>query len=192
MVNEKLDKINRTNQMPIPALAEATEYVDAGPLTIGVEFRFLTGELVVQDYIRQGLDPAKAPKPENVPPERGISLHVYAREEGDLVEHLRFDCFDEDPHYHYITPPEKRQVVCPFDRVANGDTLQWSLDTLKSRAAPMFRQAGALELAGVVEQRQDEINAAIPRVAAAAERALANAPEDFAMSPASRAEVAGA
>ena len=72
MVNEKLDKINRTNQMPIPALAEATEYVDAGPLTIGVEFRFLTGELVVQDYIRQGLDPAKAPKPENVP-QRGVS-----------------------------------------------------------------------------------------------------------------------
>src|SRR5438046_2754172 len=39
----------------------------------------------------------------------GASLHVYGA--SDDVEYLRFDCFDKEPHYHYIKADEGANVI---------------------------------------------------------------------------------
>ena len=44
---------------------------------------------------------------EAVVDDRGVSLHVYGEQDGEWREFLRFDCFAEDPHYHYVGWREK-------------------------------------------------------------------------------------
>lgn len=140
-----------TTIWPAPHIKENTEYIAAGPVTIGVEYRYL----------------------KTADPEEGVCLHVFSPEPSGLLEYLRFDCFFDGPHYHYMVQGEKRQEVFPMDRVAAGDSLQWSIGCLKERLAPMLAHAGAPDLARGVEARRSEVLAALPRVAAAADRAVA-------------------
>ena len=67
--------------MPSAGIDDATEFISAGPLTFGIEYRFLT----------------------RAEPEEGVCVHVFEGKPERLSERLRFDCFDEDPHYHYHT-----------------------------------------------------------------------------------------
>lgn len=140
-----------TTIWPQPHVPEATELIKAGPVTIGVEYRYL----------------------KTADPEEGVSLHVFGHSTGRMVEHVRFDCFEEGPHYHYMDWGRKRQVVFPMDRVANGDPLEWSLSCLKSKMAPMLEVAGAHDVAREVAQHSKDIEAVLPRVTAAARRAIA-------------------
>ncbi len=54
--------------------------------------------------------------------DRGVSIHVY--DTASMTERLRFDCFDENPHYHYIKPPGGGIVVA-YDAAANGPMRAW-------------------------------------------------------------------
>ena len=67
-----------------------------------------------------------------------MSLHVRATDTGH--EYLRFDCFDNEPHYHYIhdsTDPYINNVVV-YDPFACGDMLPFAIGCLRTRLAEML------------------------------------------------------
>ena len=134
-----------------PADPEGTELIDAGPITFGVEYRFLCqkdaeGELTdeVNDH--------------------GLTIHVYEGSSGlKAPEHLRFDCLLMRPHYHYVNWATQRQRHMWYDPTASGDMVEWSLERIQNRLVPMLIDAGATELANQTDPR--EVNAALPRLA---------------------------
>jgi hypothetical protein len=147
--------------VPIPPVEEATTYIDAGDVVIGVEFRRLTDEVVDTTFDAQiqaasGIGEAR---PVSGLDEQGVSLHVL--DASTRLEYLRFDNFDDDPHYHYIVPGS-HNVVIPFDTAASGDFITWALERIGSRLKEMLRQAGADQLAGRVVMT--DIQAALPVV----------------------------
>src|ERR1700752_4755028 len=109
----------RYETLGIPPLLQNTEMVPAGRVTFGIEYRWFNDETV-----QEGTPPDDGAA---VNPDEGLSIHVFATESGN--ELLRFDCFDENPHYHYmyhrLDPPSSDHV--DFDAVVNGDPLQWVL-----------------------------------------------------------------
>jgi hypothetical protein len=130
--------------LPIPPDPTQCIAVDAGPVSLVVESRDL-------------VDDAKRLRPEGEDVDvdslqfndYGASLHVVGRDDG--VEHLRFDCFADLPHYHYIAAAEGRNTICRLDEFAEGDPIAWTVDRLRTRLPDMLRYAGATELADAVE-----------------------------------------
>lgn len=163
------DHITRYDKMPIPPIAAHTEYFEAGAIRIGVEYRVLSDELVAAIRATlQGASGADSGRLENLD-DSGVSLHVFGRNGDECLEYLRFDCFREEPHYHYVSWSQTSNEVLQIDPVADGDPLAWALERIRARLPQMLRRAGALEIA----QRVDPvlIEAVLPRVAEAAYRA---------------------
>lgn len=139
---------------PQPPVAELTRYLDAGAVSIGVEYRDLTPESLVETYKDNPKHLAELL--EKSPPggftDQGISLHVVG---DDGHEYVRFDVFDDEPHYHYVhnTPPEADAVnnVVAFDVVAHGDMLPWAIGCLRDRLPGMLRRAGGHQVAERVD-----------------------------------------
>ena len=150
--------------LPMPHAPEHTEYIKAGALTFGVEFRVLDDQAPAAYRADEQREAGRALE------DRGVSIHVFGNVGGELVEYLRFDCFDEEPHYHYIFPEEKVQDWMPLDTTAEGEALPWALERLSTRLAAMLTRAEATELAQTLNQR--ELEAALPKLALAAEEAL--------------------
>lgn len=146
--------------MPIPAAETRTTYFEAGPIRLGVEIRGVDGDFVSDQY-RDASEAERAEieayKPEK--PDSGVSLHVFS---ADGLERLRFDCFDDQPHYHYIDWDRREHLYVLFDSVANGDMTGWALDCLRDRLRPMLRAAGAHELADAVDDAS--LAAVLPHV----------------------------
>lgn len=115
--------------MLIPIMENETTWFQAEPLLIGVEARAFG-------------------RPEGEVLERGASVHVLDAETGE--EWLRFDCFDNEPHYHYILQVLQHNIVWGYDPAANGPMFQWTIKTLRHNMAPMLRRAGADGLADKV------------------------------------------
>jgi hypothetical protein len=78
-------------------------------------------------------------------------VHVFATE--GLAEYLRFDCFNDEPHYHYIVPGKGNMLV-HFDRVANGPMLDWVIRTLQGRLPEMLTQLGAEKIAVALQPKE--------------------------------------
>lgn len=136
----------------VPPLEENTTWLEVGALRIGYEYRVLTDDVL-------GATPGLA-LAEDAPTgfdTEGGSIHVCDGVTGD--EYLRFDVFDGDPHYHYLTPGTMNWVI-PFDLVAHGDMWEWVFDCLRRRLRPMLREAGAVVLADRVDV--DAVVAVIP------------------------------
>ena len=74
-----------------------------------------------------------------------MTIHVLGA--ADRLEHLRFDCFEHEPHYHYIRNAEQANVVVRIDTFAEGDPTAWSLRCLRERLPEMLAHADATELA---------------------------------------------
>jgi hypothetical protein len=156
--------------LPIPAFEEHTAKFVAGVITIGVEYRFLDEATILEFY---GSD-ARA-KFDNIAPagmgevvqEDGLCLHIFGTDDG--LEYVRFDCFDDAPHYHYLDPHTPRNVVVEYDAVADGPVLDWALRTLRTRLPEMLRHAGATELAASTDP--SEIARILPAVTEQAQRA---------------------
>lgn len=73
--------------------------------------------------------------------EPGIAIHIFGDVEGEERELLTFDCFDEQPHYHY-GPRAKNQRLY-LDTAAIPDSLRWALDLFKGgKLVPMLQRAG--------------------------------------------------
>jgi hypothetical protein len=162
--------VNHT--LPVPAFVENTARFAAGPITIGVEYRVLD-EAMILDYY--GPD-ARAKFPNGAPAgmgtvinEDGLSLHVFGTADGH--EYVRFDCFDDAPHYHYLDPPSSRNVVHDYDAVANGPIVEWAFHALRTRLGEMLQHAGAPDDVRAFDRAT--VAAVMPAVEAEARRMLA-------------------
>jgi hypothetical protein len=154
--------------VPVVAPApERTQRVPAGAVTIGVEYRTLgtPGEGTAKVYTddpevmkaRERYIEAHAAKQAqgDAEPNGGVSLHVLDAESG--VEYLRFDTFDIEPHYHYLTPaaggrPFQHRVVL-IDEDALGPAFDWAMRAIRERLGPMLERAGATHLPAQLDQR---------------------------------------
>jgi len=128
---------------PIPPDPEHTTYVEAGGLRVGVEFRLLNDDELASNYEGEAMDEVQAAIQGDIE-DNGVSLHVESLEDGK--EYLRFDCFTNAPHYHYIEPSGESQTVVDFDPAALGEMLPWALSQLRDRLTPMLERAGGAAL----------------------------------------------
>jgi hypothetical protein len=155
---------------PVPHVPTNTLFFDAGPLSIGVEYRLLSEEILTEVYGAERAAEIMAERFGN--PElqsetesfnSGVSIHVF--DAGTGVEHLRFDDLDTKKHYHYLRS-DGQHVVVWFDDVANGDLVVWALASLRDRAGSMLELAGASDLAARVDR--EALARVLPEVEAAA------------------------
>lgn len=162
------------NMAPQPPSEKDTTWFAAGAVTIGVEFRDIEPDDLLALYQD---DPAQLAElleksPDGGFSDNGVSLHV--RDGATGHEYLRFDCFDNEPHYHYIhdsTDPYINNVVV-YDPFAFGDMLPFALGCIRRRLADMLPRAGAADLAARVDQRT--IDSVMDEVEAVAQQAMAN------------------
>jgi predicted DNA-binding ribbon-helix-helix protein len=92
--------------------------------------------------------------------DRGPSLRIYGDVEGKPVQLLRFDCFENQPHFHY--DPEGKNNQLRMDKANVSDPIAWSMDYLRGNFASLIRIAG---YSGLAEQLDEgALTAALPTV----------------------------
>jgi hypothetical protein len=163
-----------------PHSEAATIMVEAGAVTFGVEYRYLTGQVLTEVYGSEVAKRAMANRfgvPDldlSSPIDSGVSVHVFDAATGE--ERLRFDDLDQEgrhpAHYHYMGP-DGRHALGWFDPAAEGPYLPWVLERLRTRLPDMLAFAGAGDLAARVDA--EAVEAALPRVSAAVEAQAAAA-----------------
>jgi hypothetical protein len=119
---------------PSPIDHSATSFVEYGSVKIGVQFR-------------------RVDSPEANIDAKGVALHVLDAKTN--LEYLRFDCFPEDPHYHYIQGGATNRIVA-YDSAACGQMLPWALECVRLRLREMLQEAGANSLADEWPQEAPE------------------------------------
>jgi hypothetical protein len=161
--------------LPIPWIPEHTEMIPAGVLTIGVGHRVLD-EATAKAY----LDEVGFVREQDqgggertyMGRDAGVCIHVLGpNRDGELVEYLRLDCFDDEPHYHYVYNDDRAQDRVFLDPTLEGDPMEWALDRVRTRMPEVLVKVGAPELAAEVDPAA--IEAAMPEVRRAIERAHA-------------------
>jgi hypothetical protein len=168
---------NFYSSMPIPAIVEHCINVDAGALRFVVESRELTNEILLTQ-----LPEGSVTIPDEVTyDDYGASLHVVGTEDG--LEHLRFDCFEKEPHYHYIRHAEGGNVICRLDEIAQGDPIEWTVGRLRTRLPEMLDYAGADHLAEAARADPAAVVAAVDKVTELLEAARAQSVKKRATQP---------
>jgi hypothetical protein len=155
---------NRYEVMPIPMVVDHCLPVPAGAVNLVVESRQLTDQILQETYAD-----GQIPEAEVHFDDFGASLHVCGAADG--LEHLRFDCFEFEPHYHYIEQHAQANVIVRIDEVAVGDPIDFSLRCVETHLPQMLRNAGAESLAAEVEGDPDAVRAAVGKVRELMERA---------------------
>ncbi len=159
------------NVPPIAPDPDNTTYIEGGGLRVGVEYRLLNDEELAANYEGAAMDEVQAGIQGDIE-DSGVSLHVESVVDGK--EYLRFDCFENGPHYHYIEPTGKSQTVVDYDSAALGEMLPWALGQLRERLFPMLKRAGGAALiAGIDEPAFRSCLDEVERLARDASEALA-------------------
>lgn len=153
----------RYDVMPIPMVAEHCVPVAAGAVQLVVESRHLTNEILTETY-EDDLQIENSIHFDDF----GASLHVCGP---DGLEHLRFDCFENEPHYHYIEQANQANTIVRIDELAVGDPIEFSLNCVAAHLPAMLRHCGDAELADAAEQRMDEVRDAVAHVRGLMQRA---------------------
>jgi len=157
---------------PIPPDPAHTTWVDAGAIRIGVEYRLLDEAGLEANYEGEQMDEIQQALDGAAVQDNGVSLHVVGIE--DDHEYLRFDLFEQEPHYHYIDKAGESQTIIDFDRVAHGPMLPWALAQIRDRLVPMLEHAGGRALASKLDSGQVAASLVeVEKLARAAEVALA-------------------
>ena len=91
---------------------------------------------------------------------QGVCIQVVGEVSGKETELLRFDCFDEQPHYHY--GPDNKNEIQYMDPTTAGNPIGWTIRQLRERLVDMLKRAGYEELtgwldAGLVAMKLDEV-----------------------------------
>jgi hypothetical protein len=146
---------NRYDQLPIPMVSEHCIPVDAGAVQLVVESRTLTNEII--DGAFDGIVDAEIPFDDF-----GATLHVCGTADG--LEYLRFDCFENEPHYHYIEPTNSANTVVRIDEIAVGDPIDFSLACVERHLPDMLRNCGADALADKLAGQTDKVSNAVTEV----------------------------
>ena len=133
-MNKKLDEVESiardmaTNRRATVIHNRGDVMIEAGNIRFGLEYRHVGGD-------------------------RGLAIHVLGDIAGQEVEILAFDCFENEPHYHY--GPRNKNIRLYWDKTAVPDTLRWTLDQFKSRKLPaMIEKAG---YPGIVAELDEEL-----------------------------------
>ena len=157
---------------PIPPDEEHTTWVDAGSISIGVEYRLLDDAELAAHYQGEQMEEIQAATGGQATQDNGVSLHVAGTEDGH--EYLRFDMFEKEPHYHYIEPSGEKQTIVDYDRVALGPMLPWALGQIRNQLEPMLRFAGGEALVPKLDPARIAASLAeVEKLAREAEEALA-------------------
>jgi hypothetical protein len=82
-------------------------------------------------------------------PDQGVSLQVVSCVGGEEKELLRFDCFDQRPHYHY--DPDDKNLRYDMDKTTAGNAVGWSLNQLRTRLPEMLKKAGFEDIASKLD-----------------------------------------
>jgi hypothetical protein len=92
--------------------------------------------------------------------DRGPSLQVLGEVDGKRVQLLRFDCFDNEPHFHYDPDGKNNRIFLNKTRVS--DPIAWTIDYLRGNFTSLVRIAGYSQLA----ERLDEaaLTATLPGI----------------------------
>lgn len=77
--------------------------------------------------------------------DQGLCVQVYAEVEGKDTEILRFDCFDQAPHYHY--GPENLNIRLSMDKTSTGNPFGWTMTQIREKLPAMVERAGYEDLA---------------------------------------------
>lgn len=183
--------VTKYDIMPIPPVAAQSQRFEMGPVSVWVEYRLLddviaAAHTVTENYAGDisGID------------DRGVSLHVFGPPVSGSepamnkkeIEYLRFDCFEEDPHYHYVSYERQTNEMVHLDAVAHGDPLEWALDCVRTRLPQMLQRAGAAKLASLIDLKV--VEEVLPKVAAAAYQARFAQHDDEAIRTGSLAQAA--
>ncbi|HVB52089.1 MAG TPA: hypothetical protein VND89_10180 [Acidimicrobiales bacterium] len=144
----------------IPPIPQHCITVEAGPIRFVVESRQLTAHLAAQGG--DAIAAIAAQYEDGAIDDYGASLHVYGAE--DNLEYLRFDCFANEPHYHYMRNSEDGQVVCRFDDIAEGDSIAWTVRCIRNRLPEMLAFAGVPELGETVRLKYAEVLGVVDQV----------------------------
>jgi hypothetical protein len=96
-------------------------------------------------------------------PDQGVSIQVVGCVEGKEREMLRFDCFDQRPHYHY--DPEDKNERYDLDKTTAGNPISWTVKQLRTRLPEMLNKAGYESIAHqldcpMVLQKLDQVEEA--------------------------------
>jgi len=148
---------NRYDRLPIPMITEHCIPVDAGAVQLVVESRVLTNDIIQDTF--EGAVAADVPFDDF-----GATLHVCGTADG--LEHLRFDCFEHEPHYHYIDQGAVTNTVVRLDELAVGDPVEFSLACVEHHLPDMLRHCGVGDLADEVAGRPERVGAAVAEVRA--------------------------
>jgi hypothetical protein len=146
----------RYEVMPIPMVPEHCIPVAAGPVQLVVESRHLTNQILHDTYA--GNEEVETAIHFD---DFGASLHVCGP---DGLEHLRFDCFENEPHYHYIEQSNQANTIVRIDELAVGDPIEFSLSCVAQHLPDMLRHTGAGELADAAAERMGEVQVAVAEV----------------------------
>ena len=84
--------------------------------------------------------------------DQGVSIQVMSDIDGKEVEILRFDCFDQHPHYHYGLAKKNERLF--LDKTTAGNPIGWTMTQLRTRLPEMVRRAGYDELADQLNNHQ--------------------------------------
>ena len=135
---------------PMPPDPASTDWLDAGPLRLGVEYRKVDPQALAATYGDDDADMAEIEEhsPEGGFTDEGVSIHVVAA--ADDHEYLRFDVFVDEPHYHYVDKQAGTNTIVEFDADAHGAMMPWMLGQLRERLPAMLRAAGAAAVADAV------------------------------------------
>lgn len=175
--------VTKYDIMPIPPVEAHCERFRAGPIEVWVEYRLLDDAIAAAHQANEGFDGVV----EQID-DRGVSLHVFGEPSPGAapIEYLRFDCFEEDPHYHYVDFAQSTNEMVHLESVALGDPLEWALERIRIRLPQMLRRAGGASVAERIDAAA--IEAVLPRVAEAAYRARFRDKDETAMHEGALAE----
>ena len=82
-------------------------------------------------------------------PDQGLCVQVFGKVDDNDVEILRFDCFDQLPHYHY--GPANNNIRLNMDKTTVGNPFGWTMDNLRTKLPTMIKRSGYDALAAAVE-----------------------------------------
>ncbi len=144
------------NIPPQPPVAANNHELVAGAITFGVEYRELDPESLRATYAgnEEQLAELEARSPDGGFFDTGVSIHVCGSDDG--YEYLRFDVFDDEPHYHYVHRHDDGKIenqVIEFDATATGDMLAWVNRCLRDRLAEMLEAAGGGRVVGRLDPK---------------------------------------
>ena len=103
---------------------KGSDVFNAGPVDITLEYRALM-------------------------PDQGLCVQVFGKVDDNDVEILRFDCFDQLPHYHY--GPANNNIRLNMDKTTVGNPFGWTMGHLRTKLPEMIRRSGYDALAEAVE-----------------------------------------